>query len=572
MKKKLMFYMLTTLVTSLVIVITLFVIMINYQYVESTKKILKSNNNLIIKLIQKENVNNISEFIKRDFISGDIRVTLIDKEGNVLVDSETNPSNMDNHNTREEVKEARNYGMGYMVRHSESTDMDTMYFATYFGNGYVIRSAAEMTSVIGFSWKHVQYYVGIALFSIAICFLFASKLSQGLVSPIKDLEFMTSRIAAGELDRRVSIHSSDEIGELGKTFNNMARQLQVTLNDSMDKQNKLEAILKSMDSGVIAVDKNFKVIMINPYAKNIFGINKDIIGKNLLDNIRDFELESIFKRKTDEYKEIKILWPKERDLRIKTADINSGKNLIGTVAVVQDVTDIKRLENMRSQFVTNVSHELKTPLTSIKGFAETLKYVEDKETKERFLHIINEEAERLTRLINDILTLSHIENTKLAEINEESIDINKLVEDICYLVKNSADNKNISLNIVGEKVPNILGNKDRFKQMLINLIDNGIKYTEKGGSITIGTEVVCNKCNIWVQDTGVGIDKEYIPRLFERFYRVDKARSRAQGGTGLGLAIVKHIVLSFKGEIKVESEVGKGSKFTVSIPIIKGQS
>ncbi|WP_097025576.1 two-component system histidine kinase PnpS [Clostridium peptidivorans] len=572
MKKKLMFYMLTTLVISLVIVITLFVIMINYQYVESTKKILKSNNNLIIKLIQKENVNNISEFIKRDFTSGDIRVTLIDKDGNVLVDSETNPSNMDNHNTREEVKEARNYGMGYRVRHSESTDMDTMYFATYFGNGYIIRSAAEMTSVIGFSWKHVQYYVGIALFSIAICFLFASKLSQGLVSPIKDLEFMTSRIAAGELDRRVSIYSSDEIGELGKTFNNMARQLQVTLNDSMDKQNKLEAILKSMDSGVIAVDKNFKVIMINPYAKNIFGINKDIIGKNLLDNIRDFELESIFKIKTDEYKEIKILWPKERDLRIKTADINNGKNLIGTVAVVQDVTDIKRLENMRSQFVTNVSHELKTPLTSIKGFAETLKYVENKETKERFLHIINEEAERLTRLINDILTLSHIENTKPAEINEESIDINKLVEDICYLVKNSADNKNISLNIVGEKVPNILGNKDRFKQMLINLIDNAIKYTEKGGNITIGTEVVCNKCNIWVQDTGVGIDQEYIPRLFERFYRVDKARSRAQGGTGLGLAIVKHIVLSFKGEIKVESEVGKGSKFTVSIPIIKGQS
>ncbi|WP_186430231.1 two-component system histidine kinase PnpS [Clostridium sp. BSD9I1] len=572
MKKKLMFYMLTTLVISLVIVITLFVIMINYQYVESTKKILKSNNNLIIKLIQKENVNNVSEFIQRDFTGGDTRITLIDREGNVLLDSQANPRNMDNHNTRDEVKEARKYGMGYRVRHSESTNKDTMYFATYFGDGYVIRSAAEMTSVIGFKWKYVHYYMGIALFSIVICFLFASRLSQGLVSPIKDLEFMTSRIAAGELDRRVNIYSSDEIGELGKTFNNMARQLQVTLNDSMDKQNKLEAILKSMDSGVIAVDKNFRVIMINPYAKNIFGISKDIIGQNLLDNIRDFELENIFKSKTDEYKEIKILWPKERDLRIKTADINSGKNLIGTVAVVQDVTDIKRLESMRSQFVTNVSHELKTPLTSIKGFAETLKYVENKETKERFLDIINEEAERLTRLINDILTLSHIENANPAEINEESIDINKNIEDICYLVKNSADNKNISLKIVGEKIPNIFGSKDQFKQMLINLIDNAIKYTEKGGSITIGTEAIHNKCSIWVQDTGVGIDQEYIPRLFERFYRVDKARSRAQGGTGLGLAIVKHIVLNFKGEIKVESEVGKGSKFTVSIPIIKGQS
>lgn len=572
MKKKLMFYMLTTLMVSLAIVITLFVIMINYQYVERTKKILKSNNDLIIRLVEKENINNVSEFIKRDFTSGDIRVTLIDREGNVLVDSETDPSNMDNHNTRDEVKEARNYGIGYRVRHSESTNMDTMYFATYFSNGYIIRSADEMTNVIGFKWKYIKYYISIILLSIIISFLFSSKLSQGLVNPIKDLEFITSRIAAGELDRRVSIHSSDEIGELGKTFNYMATQLQVTLNDSMDKQNKLEAILKSMDSGVIAVDKNFKVIMINPYAKNIFGINKDIIGKNLLDNIRSFELENIFKSNTDEYKEIKILWPKERDLRIKTADINNGKNLIGTVAVVQDVTDIKRLENMRSQFVTNVSHELKTPLTSIKGFAETLKYVEDKETKERFLDIINEEAERLTRLINDILTLSHIENTKSSEINEENIDINKTVEDICYLVKNSADNKNISLKIVGEKIPNIIGNKDKFKQMLINLIDNAIKYTEKDGSITIGTENMNDRCIIWVQDTGVGISKDHIPRLFERFYRVDKARSRAQGGTGLGLAIVKHIVLSFNGEINVESEIGKGSKFIVSIPIKKGHS
>ena len=220
---------------------------------------------------------------------------------------------------------------------------------------------------------------------------------------------------------------------------------------------------------------------------------------------------------------------------------------------------------MRSQFVANVSHELKTPLTSIKGFAETLRYVEDEKNKERFLDIINDEAERLTRLIDDILVLSDIENNK--EKNEESVDINRLIEDICYLVKNSADGKDIKIIISGEKIPCVLGDKDKFKQMLINLVDNAIKYTESGGSVTIGTELKGNKYIIWVQDTGVGIPKEHIDRLFERFYRVDKARSRAQGGTGLGLAIVKHIVLGLNGTINVESEVGKGSKFIVTIPM-----
>lgn len=236
-------------------------------------------------------------------------------------------------------------------------------------------------------------------------FLFSSKLSYVIVKPLKELEFITFRIAKGEYDRRVNIVSQDEIGQLAKTFNHMADQLQYTLKDSLEKQNKLESILKSMDSGVIAVDKEYKVIIINPYAQKIFGIKEDIIGKNLMNFIKDYELGEIFKNSEDN-KEIQISWPEKKILKIKTADIISNKRRIGIVAVVQDITDIKRLENMRSQFVANVSHELKTPLTSIKGFAETLKYVEDKDTREKFLSIINDETDRLTRLISDILILS----------------------------------------------------------------------------------------------------------------------------------------------------------------------
>jgi len=236
------------------------------------------------------------------------------------------------------------------------------------------------------------------------------------------------------------------------------------------------------------------------------------------------------------------------------------------VAVVQDITDIKKLENMREQFVANVSHELKTPLTSIKGFSETLKYVEDKKNREKFLQIINDEADRLTRLINDILVLSNIEKQK-QELIKEEIDLNELIEKVYCLVKKSAEDKNIKINIVEGKVPLLIGNKDKYNQMIINLIDNAIKYTEPNGEVNIGTKQDKDNIIFWVEDTGVGISKEHLDRIFERFYRVDKARSRAEGGTGLGLAIVKHIVLGINGKIEVKSEPKKGTKFIVKIPL-----
>lgn len=559
--------MFSTLLFSLTLVVTFFIIIVNYQNTENTKKTLKVNNQLVTNILMHVEKEELDSVIKKSFSGNEIRVTIIDKNGVVVGDSKMNLNTMENHNNREEIISARANGSGYAIRHSDSIKIDSMYFTTLFNDGYIIRSAIEMKIVSGLEKEYGQYYIMVIVISTIISLVFSSKFSMGFVKPIKDLEFITSRIAAGELDRRVNIYSRDEIGQLSKTFNNMANKLQVTINDVIDKQNKLEAILTSMDSGVIAVDKNFRVIMINPYANKIFGIDKDIIGCNLLDHIRSFELEDILKNTVDEYREIKILSPKERDLRIKTADINNGRQLIGIVAVVQDVTDIKRLENMRSQFVANVSHELKTPLTSIKGFAETLRYVEDSANKEKFLNIINDEAERLTRLINDILTLSHIENSR--DVKKELIDIDKVVDDVGHLVGNYAEKKNISLNIEGDKCLKIYGDKDRFKQMVLNLVDNGIKYTEDNGEVSIKKESKDKNVVITIRDTGVGMPKDHIGRIFERFYRVDKARSRAEGGTGLGLAIVKHIVLSFNGRIDVESEVGKGSKFIVTIPISK---
>lgn len=544
----------------------LYMTIINYQNEENIKKSLKINNELAMNLLETDVILDKSIYFK-NFNKSDFRVTLIDVEGKVIYDSDTLPEDMDNHNQRKEIIEARKFGNGYSVRFSKSLKKTMMYYASSLKDGYVIRSSMPMEVVTGFEGKYLKYYLIVLIIVFSISVIFSSKLSYVIVKPIKDLEFITARIAKGKYDRRVCINSNDEIGQLANTFNYMADRLQYTLRDSIEKQNKLQAILKSMDSGVIAVDRKNRVIIINPYAQKIFGVKKEIIGHNLMDCIRDYELEDIFKNNI-EYKEIKILWPEEKILKVRTADIISNKEHIGTVAVVQDITDIRRLENMRSQFVANVSHELKTPLTSIKGFAETLRYVEDVKTREKFLGIIDDEAERLTRLISDILTLSDIEQNREVKV-KEIINVNSAIKDVYNLMKNTADTKGIGVELTIKNSPKICGDKDRFKQMLINLIDNAIKYSESGDKVYIGSEIKEEKCIVWIEDTGSGISEEHIPRLFERFYRVDKARSRARGGTGLGLAIVKHIVLSFEGEIYVESELGHGTKFIVEIPLLR---
>lgn len=566
MKKKLMIYMLGTLVTSLIIMTILFIIIQNHEYVENMKRTLKINNQIIINTLEMKDDKDKSEFLKNNFKNGIIRDTYINRNGKVISDSVAHEQYMENHNSRKEIEEARKNGIGYDIRISVTTKKNTLYFATRMKDGYIVRSSMTMQVVKGFENAYLKYYIIIMMLSIGISILLLNKFSKSIVGPVKKLQKITFDMANGQLDRRVNIRSKDEIGKLANTFNNMADKLELILNDFASQNNQLEAILKSMDSGVIAVDTNNKIIMINPYAKDMFRINRDIIGENLMDSIRDFELEDIFKYDDTDYREIKMLWPKERNLRVKTANIiNGDHNRIGTVAVVQDITDIKKLENMRSQFVANVSHELKTPLTSIRGFSETLRYVKDDKNKNKFLNIIDDEANRLTRLIDDILTLSNIENNK--EVVKDRIDINSVIRDVCYLMSSSAKKKDIHIETNISEVPDIYGDKDRFKQMIINLIDNAIKYSDNGGRVKIGTKFDANKSIIWVEDNGVGISEEHKQRLFERFYRVDKARSRSQGGTGLGLAIVKHIVISFNGKIKVESKIGVGSKFIVQIPV-----
>ena len=561
MKKKLMFYILSSMIFIFGFVTVLFITILNYQRQENVKENLKNYNGIIMEFIKVNEIdNNKALFKKLDDLN--IRVTILDIEGNVKFDSKVDKNNLENHKERSEFKDALVSGEGYGVRVSKSLDVDTVYYASKFDN-YIIRTSEPVKGINDEDKTYIFTYVTVVGVILLITIWVSSKLSYIIVKPIMDLENTTSMIAQGELDRRVKVTSKDEIGQLGASFNKMANKLEYSLNEVKEKQNRLSAILQSMDSGVIAIDINDNIIIVNAYTEKIFGINEDVIGKNINTISKNFDISTIFKNMDDHYKEVKIDYPKEAYLRVRTADIINRNHHIGKVAVIQDVTDVKKLENVRTEFVANVSHELKTPLTSIKGFTETLRYVDDIETRDKFLDIIEEEADRLTRLISDILILSDIELQK--DFKKEIVDVNRIISHVDALMRNVGDKKDVNIVIKGEKVPNLVGDSDKFKQMLINLVDNAIKYSESE-EIIINRYYKDNQCIIEIEDKGIGISRDHISRLFERFYRVDKARSRAKGGTGLGLAIVKHIVLGFNGNISVESELNKGTKFIITIP------
>ena len=555
MRKKILTSVIITVLFALIIASSSFVVLYNYQDLNSTKKSLKDFANYIV------NVNGAYE----DLISGyrinntPVICTVIDKNGNVVYDSVD--KSLNSHKNRDEVIKANKYGEGYSTRISDTTGKKTVYYAEKLEDGTILRASLPFETIDIFEPTNLKVCIGIVTIVMLFSISLSMKLVRTIIEPLKNLENVTARIAGGDLNIRVKSLSNDEIGSLGKTFNNMADQLQAKIKEVVDKQNRLESILRSMESGVIAVDGDDTVITINPYAKRVFGIRRDISGEKISKYIKDYDINTFLNEEDDSEKEVKILHPVERELRIKKASIIDGIDRIGKVIAVQDISNIKRLENMRSQFVANVSHELKTPLTSIKGFTETLKYVEDEETRKKFLDIIEKEADRLGRLINDILILSKIESDISGE--EDEFLPNKVVDDVINMVKVLADNKNITIELDERNNDLLFGDKDRFLQLVLNIVENSIKYSNEGSKVKISSFTNGDNYNLIVEDNGIGIPKEDIPRIFERFYRVDKARK--SGGTGLGLAIVKHIVKTFNGNIKVESVLGVGSKFIIQI-------
>lgn len=563
MKKKIVTSVIITIVFALAILTLSFITLSSAQEIKNTKDILRNYNNIVAKSILKYN-EKLDEDTLNDFKIGNttIRFTIINKDGTVIFDSKNNDKG-NKYLDREEIKMANENvnGIGYSERYSETLGENMVYCATKLSDGTIVRSSVPESTVKIFYEENIKYYIVLAFIVLLLSITLALKLVRIIVEPVKHLESVTSKIANGNLQTRVNINSDDELGHLGKTFNNMADQLQSKMNEIVDRQNRLESILNCMQSGVIAVDNNNDIITINPYAKKIFGINSNVTGKSLNGCIEDKRIKDILKNEYGSELQVKIKKPVRRFLKIKTATVINGYKKIGRVIAIQDITEMKRLENIRTQFVANVSHELKTPLTSIKGFAETLRYVDDDETKNKFLDIIDKETIRLTRLINDILVLSNLESNTVEEMEELLPD--EIIYDVIDILSEQANKKDIKITFDRENINYILGQKDKFMQIALNIIENSIKYSEKGDKIFIKSFSKDGYYNFIVKDTGIGIPKEDLPRIFERFYRVDK--SRKSGGTGLGLAIVKHIVKSFGGTIEVKSELNKGTEFIFRI-------
>ena len=389
---------------------------------------------------------------------------------------------------------------------------------------------------------------------------------------VKELGEAYDKVAGGDYSIQIKTSLYGDIGKAGKSFNVMTKDIKKSVESLNDRNSKLKAILKSISTGIIAVDSDENVMLMNKVAKKIFNFNikeyegtpieKIVLNKTLLQSI----LNMVHLRERSQTQiEIDSVFYKINVGPIRL-DENS-KIVIGSIINIEDITERIRLENMRSDFVANVTHELKTPLTSINGFVETLKSDPEitPKNRERFLNIIEIESNRLQRLIDDVLILSFIEsNSDYYETH--MVDIIEPINQSIELVEDYAQSKNITIqkDIVHEELM-VNANSDLLKQLVLNLIDNAINYSNDGGMIRITVTDSKHEVKLTVKDDGIGIPQEDIPRIFERFYRVDKARSKKAGGTGLGLAIVKHIVLKLKASIKVNSELDKGTEFIITL-------
>jgi len=393
------------------------------------------------------------------------------------------------------------------------------------------------------------------LFAVGITVVLGYILSKTITDPIKEVTKYAQKMAEGNFDVTIKIKSNDEIGKLGEMFNFLSLRLKQTLNDIQGEKNKIEAIIRFMTDGVVATDAKGKIIHYNEAAEKILNVKLEL----------GMPIEGILNLEKEDA--VATMNCGNKVLTVNIAPLKNNQQIEGYVYVLHDITEQHKLDTMRREFVANVSHELRTPLATIKSYVETLLYSDvDTEYSKRFLKIIDSEADRMTRLVKDLLLLSKMDSEG-SNLKLEHKNLNEVVIYVINRLSIEAHKKNQKLIVDLQEAPRqVYIDKDKMEQVIVNLVTNAIKYTPENGMIKVITEYDENFASFIVEDNGIGIPKEDLPRIFERFYRVDKARSRELGGTGLGLSIVKQIVELHKGEVSIESEVGRGTIVRVKLP------
>ncbi|OIJ10963.1 PAS domain-containing sensor histidine kinase [Anaerobacillus arseniciselenatis] len=505
------------------------------------------------------------------------RVTVILHTGEVIAETEAPLNEMENHLHRPELIQVREEGEGQAIRYSETLGAELLYYAVpliddrqiigYVRLGITIHMLNEVNKKI---WVVLLVSITAAFLLIIVL---SFRITNEMTRPIEKVTAVANQLAKGNFKARASEVKNDETGQLSRSLNILAQNLEEITRTYEAQQERLETLIENMGSGLILINNKGEVSLINKSCKKIFHedidhwltkvYHKVIPHKQIIKIVQEIFLSEKGQKKH-------IILPIQLEMRhfdvYGAPIISSGgkESLKGIVLVFHDITELKKLEQMRKDFVANVSHELKTPITSVKGFTETLLdgAAEDEALRKQFLNIIWDESERLQNLIQDLLDLSKIEHSEF-QLNWQRVDLSMLTDDVIVMLKGKAKQKDISLTKVTEGSSTIEGDPLRIKQVMINLINNAIMYTPQGGRININVTETNEKVIFGVKDTGIGISKQEVSRVFERFYRVDRARSRNSGGTGLGLAIVKHIVEAHQGEIIVDSEVGKGTLFAI---------
>ena len=507
------------------------------------------------------------------------RITVILPSGQVVGDSRETPHLMDNHAGRPEIAVALKGNPGQSIRYSNTLRQQMMYVALPLKKDQntigVIRSSVPTTSVKR-ELRSIQIKIALGGLVIAVLAAWISLLiSRRISRPLEEMKKGADHFAGGDLNHRLAAPDSEELASLVEALNQMAAQLDRRIKTIISQRNELETVLASMLEGVIAVNNDERIIRMNEASADFFNCDYEKCqGRDLQEVIRSSALQHFVRDS------IRSSLPKEDDISLyhngeKTLHLQSSplldanKEHIGTLVVFNDVTHLRRLQDMRRDFVANVSHEIKTPLTAIKGFVETLHRgnVDNPAEVQRFLGIIQKHADRLSSIVEDLLSLSRIEQedeTKAIVLENGLLkDVFKSALQIC---QPKAEEKKIKISLTCEAQLEARFDSSLLEQAVVNLLDNAIKYSEPNSTIHLKAILKASQIEIIVADEGIGIAKKHLPRLFERFYRVDKARSRNLGGTGLGLAIVKHIAQAHGGDVSVDSTLGEGSVFTIHLP------
>ena len=508
------------------------------------------------------------------------RITIVLPKGEVIADSEEDPARMDNHADRPEVVDAMAGQPKAHIRYSKTLRLNMMYLAFPIQREGamvgLVRVSLPLTAAdqaLNAALQKLSLFLAFILVAAALVSLIVAR---RISRPLEDLKRGAERFARGDLEFRLQTPESAEIGGVAESMNRMAVQLQERLQTNLEQRNEQDAVLSSMIEGVIAIDKDERILNLNQAAARLFGIDAaHALGHDVHEIIRNADLHEFLAKvlTTQKHEEGDLALYDGQDtrhLQVQGTVLRDADGIgIGALVALHDVTRLKRLEKVRSDFVANVSHELRTPITSIKGFVETLLEgaMNNPEEARRFLEIVARHADRLNAIIEDLLSLSRIEQ----EAEKESIvlephTVRPALAAACQLCETKANEKGIRVAITCDEHLTAPINPTLLEQALVNLIDNAVKYSKPGGAVSIEAGAAGSEIVLRVRDQGPGIPREHIPRLFERFYRVDKARSRTMGGTGLGLAIVKHIVLAHHGRITVDSKVGEGSVFTIYLP------